>query len=179
MKKDLLIVFAVVLVLALVCFGLDIQSVDEYYLAHLEDISPGDATVTLSIRCDAALENAEKLPQELREGNYLPADGVILPQTQYVLREGDTVFDVLYRAVRHERIQFEYQGGSANAFQTAYVQGIGYLYEFSCGEASGWVYLVNGQQPGKGCSAYTPADGDRIEWVYTCNLGQDVGGAAA
>lgn len=49
------------------------------------------------------------------------------------------------------------------------------LDEFSCGALSGWMYRVNGEFPNYGCSRYRLSDGDKIEWVYTCNLGKDVG----
>ena len=41
---------------------------------------------------------------------------------------------------------------------------------------SGWMYKVNGWFPNYGCSRYQLKDGDVIEWVYTCDLGKDVGG---
>ena len=175
MKKDILILFVIVLVLAIAIMGLDIQSVDEYYQTHLEDIHDGDPVVTLSIRCDAILSNYDKLDPSLRSEQYVPADGVILPKTTYVLRPGDTVFDVLLRAVRHNRIPMEYQGADGNVFGTVYIEGINHLYEFSCGPTSGWVFTVNGEFPNYGCSKYELLDGDEIVWYYTCNLGQDVG----
>ena len=64
---------------------------------------------------------------------------------------------------------------SAN-YGSVYVQGINNLYEFSCGELSGWMYRVNGVFPNYGCSKYVLKDGDVVEWVYTCDLGRDVGG---
>ena len=79
------------------------------------------------------------------------------------------------RATRHNKIQMEYQDARLNSFGSVYVQGINYLYEFSCGELSGWMYRVNGQFPNYGCSKYTLKDGDVIEWLYTCDLGRDVG----
>lgn len=171
MKKNLLLLLAIAVLVAAVLLTCDIQSVDEFYLLHLEDIEEGAPAVTLSIRCDTALQNADRLDDGVLD--YLPADGTILPPTRYALRSGDTVFDVLYRAVRHERIPFEYQ--ETPLYGSVYVEGLGYLYEFSCGPTSGWVYRVNGSFPDRGCSAYTLSDGDVIEWVYTCSLGEDVG----
>ena len=49
------------------------------------------------------------------------------------------------------------------------------LYEFSCGALSGWMYRVDGEFPNYGCSKYELRDGQVIEWVYTCDLGHDVG----
>lgn len=176
LQMALLLLGGVSVVAALLVLFVNIQSVDEYYLTHLDDITPESETVTLSICCQTVLDNWDDLDPALKEGNYLPEDGVILPATKYVLRPGDTVFDILERAVRYNRIQMEYQGSNQNALGTVYIQGIGYLYELSCGPLSGWMYRVNGEFPGQGCDRYALQDGDVIEWVYTCNLGYDVGG---
>ena len=175
MKKDLLLIGAVILLLAVLFSGTKIQSVDEYYLTHIDDITEDTETVFISIRCDTIRDNWEDLDPALREEKYVPQDGVILRQTEYVLRPGDTVYDILDRAVRHNRIQMEFQGANLNQFGSVYIQGINYLYEFSCGPLSGWMYLVNGVFPNYGCSKYALKDGDVIEWVYTCDLGRDVG----
>ena len=90
----------------------------------------------------------------------------ICPNDTYVLRPGDTVFDILDRAVRYNRIQMEYQGARENSFGSVYIQGLHYLYEFSCGPLSGWMYRVNGEFPNKGCSDYELNDGDVIEFLF-------------
>ena len=175
MKKDILILFSLVLLVSVLIMGTDIQSVDEYYMLHIDDITPQSQTVSLSIRCDTVLENWEKLTPSLRNSGLLPPDGVILPQTEYVLRPGDTVFDLLERVTRHEKIQMEFQGADLNRCGSVYVQGIHYLYEFSCGPLSGWVFLVNGEAPNRGSSKYELQDGDAAAWVYTCDLGRNSG----
>lgn len=175
MKKDLLALFALVLVVALLIGGTEIQSVDDYYLTHIDDVTPESETVTFSIRCDTILANYDELEEGLQSPEFVPLDGIILPATVYVLREGDTVFDLLSRVTRYHKIQMEYQGADQNAFGSVYVQGIHYLYEFSCGPLSGWMYRVNGVFPDYGCSKYRLTDGDVVEWVYTCDLGRDVG----
>jgi hypothetical protein len=62
--------------------------------------------------------------------------------------------------------------GSAKA---PYIEGIDNLYEFDKGGKSGWLYRVNGTFPNKSAGAYILKKGDRIEWVYTLELGKDVG----
>ena len=62
-----------------------------------------------------------------------------------------------------------------SVYSTIFIKGINYLYDRSCGELSGWMYKVNGEFPGVGCSAEKLENCDIIEWVYTCDLGQDVG----
>ena len=166
MKKDLLAILAVILLIVIVVNGTNIQSVDEYYLTHIDDITPDSETVIISIRCNTILNNWDDLDPALQEGDYVPSDGVILPPTEYVLRPGDTVYDILSRAVRYNRIQMEYQGADKNSYGSVYIQGINYLYEFSCGPLSGWMYRVDGVFPEFGCSRYELRDGQVIEWVY-------------
>lgn len=175
MKKDILAIFSIILIIAVLISGTNFQSVDEYYLTHIDDITADSKTVTISIRCDTILSNYDNLDENLKSDKYVPPDGVILKPTEYVLREGDTVFDILDRAVRYNKIQMEYQGADKNSYKSVYVQGINYLYEFSCGPLSGWMYKVDGQYPNYGCSKYKLSDKQVIEWVYTCDLGHDVG----
>lgn len=74
-----------------------------------------------------------------------------------------------------EDAQCQMESSFTPAYNSAYVEGINNLYEFDCGQLSGWMYNVNGWFPNYGCSKYTVQDGDVINWVYTCNLGKDVG----
>ena len=49
------------------------------------------------------------------------------------------------------------------------------LGEKEHGDMSGWMYRVDGEFPDYGCSRYVLHDGQVVEWVYTCDLGRDVG----
>lgn len=174
MKKDLFAIVVIVALVALVASGTKVQSVDDYYLTHIDDITEDSQTVTISIRCDTILDNWDKLDDSLKSDKYVPADGVILPTFRAVLRKGDTVYDIFSRVTRYSKIVTDCVY-TVN-YSSVYVKGINHLYEFSCGELSGWMYMVNGVFPGYGCSKYVLKDGDVIEWVYTCDLGRDVGG---
>lgn len=174
MKKDLFAIVVIVALVALVASGTKVQSVDDYYLTHIDDITEDSQTVTISIRCDTILDNWDKLDNSLKSDKYVPADGVILPTFRAVLRKGDTVYDIFSRVTRYSKIVTDCVY-TVN-YSSVYVKGINHLYEFSCGELSGWMYKVNGVFPGYGCSKYVLKDGDVIEWVYTCDLGHDVGG---
>ncbi len=177
MKKNILLIAVIAVLVLVLVKGTRIQSVEEYYLTHTEDIGEDDETVTISIRCDTLLqeENWKKLDKQLREEKYVPSDGIILPETTCVLRKGDTAFDILKRICRYKEIQMDYQGADSNIYSTAFIKGINYLYEFSCGDLSGWMYKVNGEFPNRGASSYKLKNGDTIDWVYTCDLGRDVG----
>lgn len=162
------IVFAIALTAAamLAVLFTNIQSVDDYYLDHIDDIKPDSQTVFVSISCDTVKDKLSAY--------YLPPDGCILAKTEYVLRDGDTAFDLLVRATKHNKIQMEYEGVKGNSLGTVYVKGINYLYEYDVGETSGWMYKVNGNIQNVGCSNCVLSEGDVVEWVYTCNLGKDV-----
>ncbi len=130
-------------------------------------------TCTFSVRCDALLENLSALDPEKVE--LVPKDGVILSERAVSFYEGENVFQVLRRELRREKIPME--SVNTPVYHSAYVEGIANLYEFDCGELSGWVYRVNGWFPNYGCSRYLLKPGDRVEWVYTCDRGADVGGS--
>ena len=125
---------------------------------------------TLTVRCDTILNNIEKLlPEKLQ---LVPENGIILPVIELEFSEGDTVFDVLEKELKKRKIHFEFT--KASMYDSAYIEGIGNLYEFDCGNLSGWLYRVNGQVPSVGCSQYQLKNGDKIELLYTCNMGRDL-----
>ena len=127
---------------------------------------------TIEIRCDTILNNMGDLKKGLDE--FVPADGTILPTTTVTFTQGESVFDVLKRICDEYGIQIEYTW--TTKYGSTYIEGINYLYEFSCGQQSGWMYKVNGWFPNYGCSKYILDDGDEIVWCYTCKgLGTDVG----
>lgn len=174
MKKDLLIVAFIIAIISIVVTGTKFQTVEEYYTTHADNITADSDVVTLAITASALASHPERLKPELTK--YVPEDGLILKKKKYVLRQGDTVFDILQRATRQERIQMEYQGANESAYKSIYIQGINYLYEFSAGERSGWMYRVNNEFPSVGVSRYPLKDGDSIELMYTTDLGKDIGG---
>ena len=130
-----------------------------------------DMQCTISINCANALTHSAELPEALVE--RLPKDGVVLDTVTVSVNDGDTVFTVLQRVTKDENIHMEYV--DTPLYNSAYIEGIANLYEFDCGEHSGWMYSVNGEFPNYGCSSCIVNDGDVIRWVYTCDLGSDVG----
>ena len=72
----------------------------------------------------------------------------------------------LKKILKENRITFGITSG--------YVRMIGGLKEKDCGDLSGWMYKVNGVLPPVSAKSYRLHDGDKVEFVYTCNLGGDV-----
>ena len=131
----------------------------------------GAGTCSLTVRCDVLLDRLDELDPAVAA--LVPEDGILFAREEISFEEGETVFDLLQRELRQAGIHLEYT--SPPAYQSAYVEGIGNLYEFDCGDLSGWTYRVNGAFPGYGSSRYSLSNGDVVEWVYTCDLGRDVG----
>lgn len=128
--------------------------------------------VSIQIRCDTILDNMGDLTSGKEE--FVPSNGIILPMVQVPFYENETVFDVLNRICKQANIQIEYSW--TPLYGSYYIEGINHLYEFDCGEQSGWMYKVNEWFPNYGCSSYYVEDGDVIVWCFTCKgLGIDVG----
>jgi hypothetical protein len=134
-------------------------------------VGDGEFTVTLFVRCDTILDNLDKLDKNKHE--LIPDDGIIFPATEVTVYEGESVFNVLQREMKRAKIHFEFM--NTPIYNSAYIEGINNLYEFDVGELSGWMYAVNGWFPNYGCSRYQLKAGDVVEWVYTCDLGRDIG----
>ena len=132
-------------------------------------------TCTFSIECSTILNNLDMLDPDKLE--MVPSGGVILKKTTVTFYEGESVFDVLQRLCKEKGIHMEAEW--TPNYNSAYVEGIHNLYEFDCGALSGWMYKVNGWYPNYGSSRYQLKDGDVVEWRYTCDLGNDVGGGYA
>ncbi|MCL1849043.1 MAG: DUF4430 domain-containing protein [Clostridiales bacterium] len=139
-----------------------------------QDATLGDDafTVTLAVRCDTILDNMNLLNKEKHE--LVPADGVILPETFVTAYEGESVFNIFQREMKRAGIHMEFR--NTPIYNSAYIMDVNNLYEFDVGELSGWMYKVNGWFPNYGCSRYQLQPGDEIIFVYTCDLGRDVGG---
>lgn len=136
-------------------------------------VEEGKQTCTVSIVCDTVLAHLDVL--EEGKAPYLPEDAVILPETEVSFSEEDTAFTVLQRVCAAADIPLEYSW--TPLYDSYYIEGIGHLYEFDCGSASGWMFEINGRFPEQGSSSCALQDGDEIVWCYTCvGLGEDVSG---
>lgn len=102
-----------------------------------------------------------------KETNEIP-----LAPIEQEINDGDTVLDALIAVTQAYKIQMDYRGGRG---ATAYVEGIDNVYEFDRGQGSGWMFRINGKFPDRGAGAITLCSGDRLEWLYTTNLGADLG----
>lgn len=97
--------------------------------------------------------------------------GVIMEPTAVEIEEGETVLDALRKTARQNNIPIAVRGKKS----TAYVEGINNLFEFDYGTKSGWLYRVNGSIYSESAGAFTLKADDVIEWLYTLDMGRDIG----
>ena len=137
--------------------------------------STGDFTVTLSVSAETLLDSLHMLDAEMHE--LVPEDGILFPATQVPAYEGESVFDLLQREMRQAGIHMAAR--SVPIYNSSYVEAIGNIYEFDAGGLSGWMFRVNGIFPGVGSSQHMLSPGDVVEWLYTIDLGRDIGATDA
>lgn len=94
--------------------------------------------------------------------------GVILSKTEVEIKEGDTALDVTKRILDEKNIKYDIES-------SGYVKSIDGQAEYEKGAKSGWMFCVNNEFPEVGAESVELNDGDYIKWLYTTNLGQDIG----
>lgn len=137
----------------------EIETKENYYKPEKIDSSK---QIMMSIDCSDILHNMENLDDGLEE--YIPEFGLIIPDTYFPIKEGDTPYDVLIRAVKENKIQLETQG----LFGKKEIEGINYIYNSSCGERSRWICKINGKIQQPVCNVYKLSAGDIVQWVFVC-----------
>jgi len=135
-----------------------------------EEVQEEQNTCFIEVRCDSLVINIDSVKKEKRD--IVPKSGVILSLREVSFDEGDSAFDVLQEELKKNKIHLEFQG--TTVYDSVYIEGIANLYEFDAGAMSGWIYKVNGITPSIGCSMYEVKNGDKIQFLYTCNMGRDL-----
>lgn len=135
--------------------------------------SSAKASVNSSVVEPSKVENKSKNEDEQSVVTLtINGDGeTILSNLEVKIEANETVFDVLAKALKEQKIQMEYSGSG----ESVYIEGINNLYEFDKGATSGWMYSINGVYSSKSAGADILQPGDCIEWQYTLNLGKDLG----
>lgn len=158
LKRNLIILCLVLVLIAVIGFTIAGK-------LKAQDKNPADAKVTIEIRCDELSSNMGMLTDKALV-DYVPKDGIIVKKTSFKVRSNETtVMDILQKVCKKRNVQIEDKKG--------YVKGINYLYEFSAGQKSGWMYKVNGKMPNYMASEVKLKDGDAIVWFYTVDYDKE------
>lgn len=91
------------------------------------------------------------------------------------VKKGSTVYHAFVKALEGSGI---FQSGAASGYVRSMTKdGVKYG-EFTHGENSGWLYMVNGMLPTVGLTSYHIDDGDSIYWYYTVDWTKDPAASA-
>ena len=98
-----------------------------------------------------------------------------LVDTWVSINSGSTMMSLIETAITST-------GHTGEGFDTGYISSIDGLGQFDGGQGSGWMGALNGWLTNEGFSGITVSEGDikagdEIRVMYTCDLGQDIGGA--
>lgn len=155
--KSYIGVIAAGIILCAAAFFINFESTGNFYKGGNIELGEKYITTTLSIRCDCIAGQKD----------HIPGDGIIIDFASVILKEGSSAYDQIIQAAKDYRIHTDIQAG--------YVKGIGNIYEFDFGDLSGWMFKINGNFAGVSCSDYILTDNDYIEWIYSLELGKDLG----
>jgi len=96
--------------------------------------------------------------------------------TPVTVKVGDTAMNALKEAAK--KLDLELDGADQGYVREINRRGYSGLREFDMTSQSGWMYKMNGKMPNIGASQYTISNNDEsMEWGFTLNWGQDLGGA--
>ncbi len=124
---------------------------------------------TLTVECKTVLDNADKLSKD--KVDIIPEDAVFVNELEVQFKAGDSAFDVLQSYAKENKLHID----SEKSIYGEYIKAIGNLYLGDCGEQSAWMFKVNGKGSEVSSSQYKLNNGDKIEFLYSCDYGIDVG----
>lgn len=130
-------------------------------------IAYGGLKTTFSIQVKekegAHKDQANILVKDPKGRTYFPAQNLSIRPGE------DTAFSLL------QKTGLTYKYNYHKTYSGVYVSAIEGLAEFDGGPNSGWMYRVNGEFPNHSASLHKIHAGDKVEWLYTRDLGKDLG----
>lgn len=93
--------------------------------------------------------------------------GMILNQRNIEIKKNESAMGLTTRILDDNNIKYRIRSG--------YMISIDNQSEFDRGKDSGWMFSINGEFLNLSASSVRLRDGDSIRWLYTENLGEDVG----
>ncbi len=121
------------------------------------------------------LVGCQSNPDELRDGDarvFVTIDatnanaGILLSETEVLLRENETIYDVLLRVQRLYNLAVSEEVGPYGNYITA----IGSVKNGDISSVSGWTYQVNGQEIWEACDDYVLQNGDCVLWCFVTSF---------
>jgi len=131
-----------------------------------------NTAIAMLVAADTGTLPQGRATMSVIDPNYHRPGGarVFLPSRSFDLNPGETVYDLL----RRTDLTIISRGHPTMGMYVANINGWG---EFSDGPLSGWMFRVNGVFPDHSSSVHVLRDGDRVEWLFTRDLGDDISGS--
>lgn len=126
--------------------------------------------VSLKVSVAPLLNNMQALDEA--QHTLVPYNGILFPKTYVRAIEGDSVFDILLREMTAANIHLAFR--NMPFYNSAYINGIGNIFEFDAGPLSGWMYTVNNYFPGIGVSQKIVSPSYDILLIYSLEMGNDL-----
>lgn len=147
----------------LISVSLDIHNVKDWINETYNGAFPApnpNANLSLKNRMQDAVDGFEQLP-------------AVMP---VLMRVGDSAMDALVKA--RNSYGFYTVGAESNYISAMGKTSSTTLSAFDINSYSGWMYKMNGEMPNVGAGQYTLTSSDEnMEWGFTLDWGQDLGGA--
>ncbi len=136
---------------------------EEIYEEQPTDEEEAIKLCKISINCETAIKSNNV--SEAKKAT-LPYNGVMLLDSNIIISDEMTVYDVLLQVASGKGIEIK--------GDKSYIRGIGGLYEFDGGILSGWMFTINDEFVQKPIGACKVSENDVIKILYTCNMGNDL-----
>jgi len=160
-------------------YFIDQGTTDDKGKAAFSAVLATDKTYECLVNIDGELLNVNIVMKKSGTDPEIPNDkyadlyikgyrGLILDKSNIKLKDRESVLNFTERILDENNISYENRNG--------YIAGIDGQNEFDKGSGSGWMFSVNGVFPNIGAGKVILKDGDSVRWLYTENLGEDVGG---
>lgn len=145
---------------------LEIETMLDYdsYKIKVKSSNGDDITKSFKIKEDSNTNSNNRDKANIYVEGY---KGVILKNTSEEIRNGESILSFTKRVLRKNNISIVEENG--------YVISIDDQAELDKGSKSGWMVKVNGSFPNKGAGSIEVKNKDDIEWLYTHDLGKDIG----
>ncbi|WMM25815.1 DUF4430 domain-containing protein [Tissierella sp. MB52-C2] len=147
----------------LISVSLDIHNVKDWLNGTYDGAFPApnpNADLALKNRMQDAVDGFDQLP-------------VIMP---VLMKVGDSAMDALIEA--RNIYDFYTVGAESNYISAMGKTSSTTLSAFDINSYSGWMYKMDGEMPNVGAGQYTLTSSDEtMEWGFTLDFGQDLGGA--
>lgn len=160
MKKIILILVSLFILLTF-SVGCDKQNSNGENISLTSTTAQKIGDITFTVNCKKAVDYGIRDNKDYTD--IIPSDGIIYTGSDITIYDGDTAFSVLQRVCKKQSIKLKTSG--------SYISGIGGLSERDCGSGSGWMFKVNDEFPNKSSSSYKLSKGDKVEFIYTCSIG--------